>query len=330
MSFSYKGFNLDDILSAKGSNDASNNTMTNYNINGTAQKFLKPFYAGTTSETTYDADPRMYATVNFLYQGVAPKFCPAYQLFGGNANTANAYTQGTTAVSTVTPPNGVTRMLVIVVGGGGGGGGGGSKSGGGAGGGGGGGSGGISIYSIDIVSGSFTVTVGYGGRYGYTDGNSAGGPGDEDNVSPNNPGYAGEAGLATTFEYNGQTYRANGGNGGGGGPESTSAGTGGTGATSYTIEAIYYAAGNAGANGGTGSTPNVGGAGGKPKYTSHINLNLINLISTQASLNTNNIATTYKLQYGEGGNGGKGDNTSSYGWNGEFGAPGCALVFYFY
>jgi hypothetical protein len=137
----------------------------------------------------------------------------------------------------------------------------------------------------------------------------------------------GGSGSSTTFIYNTITYTANGGSGG----TNTAGGTAGTGAATITTNTIYSYTGNNGSTGSYGSTPNPGGSGGKPKYGDIINTNLLNLISYQVSLTNNNISTSTKLQYGEGGNGGQGDNeTTNYGINGEFGAPGCAFVFYFY
>jgi len=330
--FKVNGRDINTIFSAAGSADTSNNTLTNYTNNNSILKFFKPFYAGistTANETTFNGDSRMYATANFLTNSANTRFCPPYAFYGGNANNSTNFTAGTTASSTVTPPSGVTRMLVLLVGGGGGGGGGGSKSGGGAGGGGGGGSGGISIFSINYTSGTYTVNVGYGGIYGYTSGNQANGPGDEDGTGPNFAGYGGGAGVDTSFNYSGITYTANGGFGGGGGAGG-GGGTTGPAANANSTNAIYSYTGVAGSAGSYGSTPNPGGAGGKPKYGDTININLINLVSAQTQKNSNNVNPTRYLQYGEGGNGGKGDNTSTYGWNGEFGAPGCAIVFYFY
>ena len=338
--FTVNGRGINTMFAAAGAADGSNNTLTGYTTgSGTAIKFLKPFYTGissTSDETTYNGDARMYATTsigtaNFLSNSANIKFCPPYVFFSGNANSNNSYTAGTTATYNVEPPAGVTRMLVILVGGGGGGGGGGSKSGGGAGGGGGGGSGAITIFSINIASGIFTINVGYGGLYGYTRDNQGGGPGDEDNSSPNASGFSAGPGTATSFTYNNASYFANSGYGGGGGTSSTG-GTAGVAATVNMLSIqIYSFTGNNGNAGSTGASPaNVGGTGGKPKYGNIINTNLLNLISNQVSLNSNNISTSTKLQYGEGGNGGKGDNASSFGWNGEFGAPGCAFVFYFY
>jgi hypothetical protein len=335
--FSVNGININTIFAAAGAVDGSNNTLTGYTTgSGTAIKFFKPFYAGTTNETTYNGDARMYATTsigtaNFLSNSANIKFCPPYVFYKGNESTAftagstTTHSAGTTATTTVTPPTGVTRMLVILVGGGGGGGGGGSKSGGGAGGAGGGGSGAINIYSINIASGSYTINVGYGGLYGYTRDNQDGGPGDEDTTSPNADGSFGISGEETTFVYNGTTRTSKGGSGGGAGT-SSAGGTAGEGATTNTINSIriYSYAGNNGSAGNTGSTPNAGGAGGKPKYNETINKNLLNVISNQVS------STSIKLQYGEGGKGGNGDTADNWGWNGEFGAPGCAFVFYFY
>lgn len=336
--FSVNGININTMFAAPGAADASNNTLTGYtHSSGTAIKFLKPFYTGTTKDASYNSNPIMYATANFLSNSANIKFCPSYVFYRGNESTAftagstTTYSVGTTATTIVTPSAGITRMLVLLVGGGGGGGGGGSKSGGGAGGGGGGGAGGINIFSINIVSNaSFTINVGGGGKYGFTNGNEAGGPGDEDNTSPNVDGGAGGSGSSTTFIYNTITYTANGGSGGSGGIN-TGGGTAGTGATTNTTNSpIYFFTGNNGNAGSYGSTPNSGGAGGKSKYNQTINTTLFNLISNQVSYNNNNISTSTKLQYGEGGNGGKGDTADNWGWNGEFGAPGCAFVFYFY
>jgi hypothetical protein len=340
--FSVNGININTIFAAAGAADGSNNTLTGYTTgSGTAIKFLKPFYAGistTANETIYNTDPLMYATANFLSNSANLKFCPPYVFYKGNESTAftagssTTHSAGTTATtSNVTPPVGVTRMLVILVGGGGGGGGGGSKSNGGAGGGGGGGAGAINIYSIPYTTGNYTINVGGGGLYGYTNGNQAGGPGDEDNTSPNNPGAGGGSGTGTNIVYGGITHTTNGGSGGSGGAN-TAGGSAGTGATTTTINStlIYSYAGNNGSTGSYGSTANPGGAGGTPKYNETINTNILKVISNQVSLTNNNISTSTKLQYGEGGKGGKGDNADNWGWNGEFGAPGCAFVFYFY
>ena len=324
--FKVNGRGINTMFAAAGAADGSNNTLTGYTTgSGTAIKFLKPFYTGTTKDASYNSDARMYATANFLSNSLNTKFCPSYNFFPGTANINNNYTAGTTT-TTVTPPTDVTRMLVILVGGGGGGGGGGSKSGGGAGGGGGGGSGGINIFSINIVSGSFTINVGSGGLYGFSNGNQAEGPGDEDTTSPNADGFFGISGEETTFVYNSTNRTSKGGSGGGAGT-SSAGGTAGEGATTNTINSIriYSYAGNNGIAGSTGTSPNnQGGIGGKPKYNETINTNLLNIISNQVS------STSTKLQYGEGGKGGNGDTADNWGWNGEFGAPGCGFVFYFY
>jgi hypothetical protein len=336
--FKVNGIGINTIFAAAGAADGSNNTLTGYTTgSGTAIKFLKPFYTGissTTNETTYNGDTRMYATANFLSSSLNTKFCPSYVFYPGNTNNNNNYNSATSAISTVTPPEGVTRMLVLLVGGGGGGGGGASKSGaGGGGGGGGGGSGGISICSFPITNGSYTINIGYGGLYGYTVDNSVNGPGDEDSTSPNGNGSTGGMGVASSFLYDGSSCFALGGGGGTGGTSSFGGGGGG-GAGAYASDTLLYSfTGNAGSNGSYASSGGsfAGGAGGKPKYDNIINKNLFNVISSQVSLTSNNISTSTKLQYGEGGNGGKGDNeTTNWGINGEFGAPGCGFVFYFY
>jgi hypothetical protein len=327
--YKYKTYTFDNILAAAGTADTSNNILTNYKVNSVSLKFLKPFYTGTTNATTFDSNPKMYSDVSYNSSSTVNKFCPKYTFYAGNANANDNQTeQSAAAFTNIGPPSGATNMLVILVGGGGGGGGGNSNSStrqpGGVGGGGG------AISVIYVGAAVYSLSVGKGGLYGLApNATSTNGPGT--NGKSNGSGSAGATGGETSILVGGITYKANGGTGGEAG--STSAvGEGGAAATTGTFT-IYSYAGNNGASGSAGiSTGGPGGDGGLPKFTEIINTNLLNLVSAQCSKRDDNIATTTLLKYGEGGHGGRGDSgtTGDFARCGEYGAPGCAFVFFYY
>jgi hypothetical protein len=249
---------------------------------------------------------------------------PQYLFYPGNANTANGNVLGTTATYSGVPLPGATHMLVILVGGGGGGGGGGGSSGDDFGGGGG-GSGGISAYYLTAAP--YSISVGYGGIYGYSAGNQTAGPGSIRVFPPVTSGVdAGDA-TGSSITVSGITYSVNGGLRGGGG--NTGGGPPGLAASVVSTNAIYSYSGNPGVIGNTGLNGPPGGDGGVPQYSSIVNTNVISMTSLQTQLLTTNVNPIRNLFYGEGGKGGRGENADR-GANGEFGAPGCAIVFFYY
>lgn len=326
--FLYKNLPLYYCLAEPNASDTYNITITNYNdAFGTTLKYLNKFYLGVTNEATFDNDPKMYATVGYNSGGNINKFCPFYDFFAGTAYLNNDFNGGSfiTTYSAV-PPTGVTNMLAILVGGGGGGGGGEANVFSVAEAGDGGGSGGISVYYLPASA--FTVSVGYGGKYGYARANSANGPGDIG--TSNGLGESGLNGYLTRITVNNVNYDANGGYGGDGGGRSS--GTGSDGAVATTT-GLYNYGGNNGTGGGFSVNGNsLGGNGGVPKYSEILNTTMLNVISLQRSLVSTNISTTTLLRYGGGGNGGRGDADGISGGsaNGEYGAPGCAFVFYYF
>ena len=328
-SYNYNGKNISTFLAAPAISDSSNTILTNYNVNRSPLQFLKPFYTNTTDETTFDNDYRMYATINgYSNSGFINKFSPTYVLYPGNANTATDFTAGTNATYSGTPPTGATDMLVFLVGGGGGGGGpiisGGSDgySGGS------GGSGGISVYYLPAAP--YSLTIGRGGLYGYINGFSASGPGASSDFFAG--GSAGGDASGSSMTVSGTTYSVNGGGGGGGGTANT-AGAAGADAAIITTSTIYSYAGNPGIAGTLVPKPGSGGQqiGGLPKYNNIINTGLISMVSAQTQITTNNVNPKTFLSFGEGGNSGMAaSGASQSAANGEFGAPGCAIVFFYF
>ena len=225
-------------------------------------------------------------------------------------------------------------MFVVLVGGGGGGGGGGAKSGGGASGGGGGGGGGLCSSMINYESGftTFSCTAGKGGFYGQPSNATTIAPGNLATSGTNGSGKSGTAGAASSFTYAGITYNSEGGDGGsGGGTLSSVGGKGGFGypmsgqnATGSKYTGIQNTAGGVGGQSGNLNTTNANG------YL--INPALINMTSSQTPLSSSlNGSPSVPLKYGAGGHGGKGDASgSNFGVAGEFGAPGCVIVFFYY
>jgi hypothetical protein len=339
--FQYNGLDLSDILAPAIAGAGNNNTMTNYTTSSNPISFLKPF-----NTSTYNSDLTLtpeykyyYSTGSFLDPFY---FCPRYVLYGNpqNGTASNSVLTSTTnnIIFSVTPK----KMFVVLVGGGGGGGGGGAKSGGGASGGGGGGGGAIDSYWVDYVPGaaSFSYIAGHGGFYGQPSNATTIAPGNLATSGSNGNGKIGTSGVASSFTYNGTTYStgtsgaaSGGGQGGGTNSAIGGAGGGGGGGGAYT---------NVGAKGAdstyTGAQNTAGGVGGQPGnlntngYSFLINPALINMTSSQTQLsNSQNINPPVPLIYGAGGHGGKGDASgNNFGVAGEFGAPGCVIVFFYY
>jgi hypothetical protein len=324
--FLYKNQPLYYCLAAPHASDTYNVTLTNYiDAFGTkTTKYLKKFYLGVTNESTFDNDPKMRITA--FSNGLLSNnyLCPPYLFYPGNANTASNYTIGTTATYSGVPLPGATHMLVILVGGGGGGGGGGGTLGTGFGGGGG-GSGGISAYYLTAAP--YSISVGYGGIYGFSAFSQNDGPGFRRLFSSSENGVdAGDA-TGSSITVSGITYSVNGGLRGRGGV--TGGGPAGLAASVVSTNAIYSYSGNPGVIGNTGTNGPFGGDGGVPQYSSIVNTNVISMTSLQTQLLTTNVNPIRQLFYGEGGKGGRGENADK-GTNGEFGAPGCAIVFFYY
>lgn len=353
--YTYKNIDIDTIFQSTTQDSSSNigtYSLANFKFNLSpffVSKYLKPFNTGTTNSSSIYGYAK---NIGYLINGVdiATYCCPKYTIVTGN------YAPSGTGAFAVPPANNVnnqsvpanaTGMLVVMIGGGGGGGGGGSRTGGGATGGSGGGGGGLFAVYIPISSSTYSMSIGGSGRYGGTNSNDEADllPGQLDTDNPNNPGGSGLAGGDTTFTYNSNTYTCKGGSGGNGGPEGTgtTAGVAGgtvgsvSGTSPYTI--VVNVAGNNSPNVTNVGEPTPGGRGGLSgnfadnSYTSTntlINNTLINLLSPQVSRESNNIPTTQKLYYGEGGNGGKGDHGSNWGYCGEYGAPGCVIIFWYY
>lgn len=327
-SYNYNGKNISTVLVPPAIRDSSNTLFTNYRLNGTPLKFLKPFYTGTTNETTFNTDSRMYATLNIYRDSVINKFSPTYILYPGNANTATNFTAGTDATYSATPPTGAKNMLVILVGGGGGGGGGSNRSSGTTFAGGSGGSGGISVYYLPAAP--YSLTIGPGGLYGYLTNIQASGPGATTTVA--GTGVAGGNGSVSSITVSGTTYSVNGGGGGGGGQNATG-GTAGAAAAIVTTNAIYSYSGTAGIIGTSITATATGGQqiGGLPPYNSIVNTSFISIISAQTQQTTNNVNPKTFLSFGEGGNSGTAAaGVAQLGANGEFGSPGCAIVFFYF
>ncbi len=346
ITYQYNGSSLGVATSA---NDTSCNSLTNYTINGTVAKFLKPFYDGTDKDAVTDLSANASM---FKYLGNQIEFCPAYYLHG---NTCKNFTI----------PSGVTKMFVVCIGGGGGGGGGGvrgqTKKGGGGGGGGG---GALNSWFVTFVSGqtTYNVTIGGGGLYGQP--NSSGlvngvAEGAEDGSGTSSSGRDGDDGENTTFTYNSVNYISNGGKGGKGGiggDTATGTGNGGAGGVVSTTPTPIYAS-LAGSNGVTGNFRNdndssqpggVGGESGNRRGTSqrflinnsHINVQpftpytFINTYTTSYATGSGvtSINNTYnhdRIYYGDGGRGGVGE-AGGWGSGGYSGLHGCVIVFFYY
>jgi len=335
--FQYNGLDLASILAPAISGADNNNTMTNYTTNSNPTTFLKPFITSTDT-TAANLTPDYKYSYNSTGNSLDPLlFCPAYKFYG-NSQAATTYTSGnllTKYYSYIDIPNLVKKMFVVLVGGGGGGGGGGARKGGGASGGGGGGGGGINAYWVTYVSSvtQFNCSAGYGGNYGQPSSNTGLAPATNATNGSNVNGQTGTAGANSVFTYNGIDYSAQGGSSGSGGGTSTSTGGGGAGGAVGT--GIYSTAGaNGAASPYTGYQNTAGGNGGNPGNLNTtntsgylINPGLINMISLQIGAWNN---SGHSLPYGQGGYGGNGDSSSNYGSSGQYGAPGCVIVFFYY
>jgi hypothetical protein len=344
----YNNVDMSDILAIDTTNY---NIMTNYTNNQNQIIFKKPFNTSTNKTNNTELIP----TYKFFYAGVSFNFCPRYN-FHHNTQNATAYGAVLKVLTSdnVSIPNAslLKKMLVVLVGGGGGGGGGAAEKDGGAGGGTGGGGGALGAYWVNYVAGvnSYSCSAGNGGNFGQPATPTNFGPGVMATNGANGHGKWGGDGSTSTFKYNGQFYSVNGGKGGGPGlssdgggyHKSSDGGAGGVGAGDYF---------NNGENGTTTynnngqSTP--GGYGGRPGNLNTpwvgdpplriqgnaylINPSLINMASSQSQISTRNIGTIRNLIYGEGGKGGMGDARGyNYGTAGEYGAPGCVIVFFYY
>ena len=333
-------------------NDANYNMITNYTTNGSSINFLKPFYIGTNNEAIFNNDIRFYVSTPYIYNGTQ-KLCPPYYFYGGKQNWQDGWAEGLDIKYAGIPPSGATEMLVILVGSGGGGGGGSSKAGGGSAGGGGGGGGQINVFHFNVVASmTYSIFISKGGKYGYSFQNATAGPGGIDTSSPNSSGYPGSVGTYTSFTYNNVTRYASSGFPGSGAASGTTGGAGGAGGndtgtvakpaglTAWSSGSIYSYNGNSGSVGGgaNDTTTKPGGVGGTPSYENIINPNVVNLtywvpesFYPGTLLNTRQFEnnTSYIL-YGQGGSGGRGDSAGDWGANGEFGAPGCVIIFFKY
>ena len=330
--FQYNGLDLASILAP----NIAGAIMTNYTTNSNTIKFLQQFYTNT--DVTSYMPPPYSLTPNYpyAYKTNSFLFCPAYIFYGNSQNADSSGSVLTPVTATVNLPDKVKKMFAVVVGGGGGGGGGGAKSGGGSSGGGGGGGGALMSFMVYYTAGytSFTYTAGSGGMYGQPSNatNTAPGAG---GGSSNTTGKSGSDGTASSFTYAGIINTANFGKGGTGG--GTASSTGGTGGAATFQSYMKSGASGAGSTY-TGSQNTAGGVGGKPGNLNTtntsgylINPGLINMTSSQTQLsNSQNINPPVPLIYGAGGHGGKGDSSSNFGVAGEFGAPGCVIVFFYY
>jgi hypothetical protein len=263
------------------------------------------------------------------------------------------YTSGINNIITTTSD--CKGIYAILIGGGGGGGSGGANSNGtgGAGGGGGGGALGIIYIPNPNIGSAMTInyTIGSGGS-----GASV--------LTGNGTGLAGSAGSATSINYNGITYSANGGAGGAGGTSNITGGAGGAGGT---VSGGTFLNQNNGISGSIGMSKSgtnqvMGGIGGlngnyavtynvplpaatnpTPTITYTItsqnvtNNNAINLVSlTNAFGIVQNgsgqhyaPSITYNTYYGQGGYGGDSDTNTSgdFGFAGSNGQPGLLILY---
>ncbi len=332
--YTYKGTILEDMLAT-----GTSTTLTGYQINGTAPKFLTAFYKGTDKDAVTDLSANMGM---FKYLGNQIEFCPAYTLHDVSGTG-------------FTIPSDVTKMFVVCIGGGGGGGGGGVRTDGGTRGGSGGGGGGGALNGWFVTYNSsyttYNVTIGEGGLYGPPNNRTRAqvSEGAESTSAAKTSGQNGLSGGNTTFTYAGSNYESVGGTYGKGGlGDGYVAGyvpTGGTGGASTTTP---Y--GNSGGNGGNGNNDyqtdavhgGIGGESGNRRGTSQrflINKSYINVEPFEPFTATTDYPDasggTYnddRICYGEGGRGGRGETsaTANYAWAGYSGLKGCVIVFFYY
>ena len=329
--YTYKNIILEDMLQA-----GTDVTLTGYQINGTALKFLKAFYKDTDKNAVTDLRANMDM---FKIAGSNPEICPAYTLHDVSGTG-------------FTIPSDITKMFVVCIGGGGGGGGGASKDQSGTYGtpGGGGGGGALNAWFVTFVSGqtTYNVTIGGGGLFGQANNRPVGtyAEGAVAIDGANTDGRAGAAGGSTTFRYNSVDYISNGGTGGPGGT-GTSGVTGGAGGTVTTTPVPTYS--NAGETAATSADPGyraaggVGGASGNKRGTDArflINNSYINVqpfqpytyINTYIGYTLTNTYNNDRICYGDGGRGGVGEGSGpdDWGWGGYSGLKGCVIVFFYY
>ena len=332
--YTYKGTILEDMLAT-----GTSTTLTGYQINGTALKFLKAFYKDTDKNAVTDLRANMDM---FKIAGSNPEICPAYIL---HADTGTGFPI----------PSDITKMFVVCIGGGGGGGGGGVRTDGGTRGGSGGGGGGGALNGWFVTYNSsyttYNVTIGEGGLYGPPNNRTRAqvSEGAESTSAAKTSGQNGLSGGNTTFTYAGSNYESVGGTYGKGGlGDGYVAGyvpTGGTGGASTTTP---Y--GNSGGNGGNGNNDyqtdavhgGIGGESGNRRGTSQrflINKSYINVEPFEPFTATTDYPDasggTYnddRICYGEGGRGGRGETsaTANYAWAGYSGLKGCVIVFFYY
>ena len=340
--YTYKGTILEDMLAT-----GTSTTLTGYQINGTAPKFLTAFYKGTDKDAVTDLSANMGM---FKYLGNQIEFCPAYTLHDVSGTG-------------FTIPSNITKMFVVCIGGGGGGGGGGVRGSGSVGGSAGGGGGGaLNAWFVTFVSDqtTYNVTIGEGGLYGQPNNGTGIAEGAEDRSggqSNLSQGRDGAPGGDTTFTYNSLNYISKGGKDGHGGKggqtaEANGDGFGGNGGVVSTTPIPVYAS-NAGANGenggfgvngdvGTTDEPGgVGGASGNKRGTNTrflINNSYINVQPFPpytAPSDYSGASSTYnadRICYGDGGRGGRAEGASANDWGfaGYSGLKGCVIVFFYY